>query len=172
MEYISQDWSKSLTSQELSQYTTDYIKYWSHRSCGLACSAMAIKALNNGTSVSINKLHDQSMAIYAFTIKGIIHEKLANILNKNEVNAKAITCHISEITKMLDKDNLFIASVSHLFSPEKKGGHLILVHGYEIIENKTFLKIQDPSPYGEGKKLIKLSEFEASYCGNGIMVWK
>lgn len=134
--------------------TPDEYEVWSKNGCGMACTKM-ILAAHHKTVLPLVLLAEKALQYGAYkqpleSSPGMFYRPYATFLQK-EYNLKAqVTGRltIDAIIKALARGKYVIASVSpdirHPKStPAKKGGHLVLVVGYD--KPKRMLYIHNPS---------------------------
>lgn len=126
-------------------------RYWSSRSCGIACLKMAIKTFQPDSKITLKDILDEGKKIGAYDEKvGWYHQGLVNLAKTFGINAdrESIGNNIEKIYKYLENDEVVIASVTVGFEAGKKyvnngkkyimsrGGHLVVVFGVEIDQSK------------------------------------
>jgi hypothetical protein len=175
---------------------------WSWNICGIACLKMilAFKLKKNYATIGLAKkaleydaykivkshkdiefLDNRQIFIeFGKSIEGMGYRAFCKFL-KEEFRLKArvaIELPLSRIKYELHKNNFVIISV-HLTinrpeaeEPEKKGGHLVLVTGFD--NKKKTLTIHNPSGFfNKSQEHLELSEkdFRKFYAGRGIIIY-
>ncbi|BET09977.1 C39 family peptidase [Pandoraea sputorum] len=160
--------------------TPDDYRFWSNRSCGIAClesilDFMKIPHPNRRELIEAATSWGAYIKISDNSVKGLIYEPFCNWIR----DAYKINSFIYEnekfdyVGKFIKKSFMVISSVStEIRSPNnpnnRKGGHLILVHG---IEGKT-LYLHNPSgiPPFQQDAAINMETAERFHAGRGIIV--
>ena len=160
----------------------DEYERWARNMCGMACLKMILshKFNKNFPIIELGK----KCANYGgyvereSAIDGLYYKPFVKFI-KDEfgLEGKVIAPLDQDgIRKELDYGNYVIASVSHeIRNPEskpiKKGGHLVLVLGFDM-EKKIFL-IHNPSGDTDGNQKyseISFSDFSKFFAGRGITI--
>ncbi len=165
--YVSQHWKKSCSSQELCCYDDEFIEFWSHRSCGIACVAMVLNGLAN-VQIPISELFEAAYKSGAYLDnKGWIHSGLASLINHYGLISRAKQATCEEIIEGLNLGYVYILSVAHSFTLDgRKGGHLVLVYAYDGCN----IFFHCPSTWGEVNKLMPVDVVFSSYSGSCIEI--
>lgn len=138
-------------------------KFWSSRSCGLACVKMAIQAFT-GENIPLKTLLIEGLDIDAYSEQyGWYHKGLARLVNKHGLKAvqQSVGQNIEKIGQYIKNKELVIASVTVGFEAGKsyvskgktmfmsRGGHLVLLHGVRLDESNSVLSfsIHHPSSW-------------------------
>lgn len=163
VKYRSQNWTKDTSLVNvISKCPRDVIDYWSDRSCGLACTRMAIEYFT-GKSISTAAIFLEAMRLQSYTEKGWIHYKLADICRNFGVLASAVRTSEIDLIQSFSEGNLIIASVRLRFPVDGgRGGHLILLRGAVEQQGKRYIMFSDPSRWGQTHGCIS----EARFLGN------
>jgi hypothetical protein len=155
---------------------------WSWSACGMACTKM-ILAHRTGKIVPIVDLGKQCTEYGGYTMPlensvGLYYKPYITFVEK-ELNWKAKIVQgmtFQELMHELGKGNYVIAGVSPQIrypqsKPKVKGGHLVLMVGYDKIKQEFYLH----NPSGISKETqeyaaLKFSDFKKFFSGRGIVV--
>lgn len=157
---------------------------WTHALCGMATTAMAVKYYQ-GKKVKLITLAKDAMShgVYHYESPGIVsdmqYRKFTKWIEKYGLLAEVcLILSLKKIHHALANNRLPIVSVNpnicgyKTSSPRRKGGHLVLVVGYDLTHHVLFL--HNPSGFYSLKtqKNYKISEkeFHTFYAKRGILV--
>lgn len=147
---------------------------WSDNSCGVACLLMIIRYFGRDGSTTLHDLLRRGINEGAFSPRGWIHAKLAEIAESYGLQAAAVDigADLDRICRYIDEDTAVIASVTHGFPCDgRKGGHLVVVDGYsQHGESLHELHFLDPSSWGRTHRSVAPSAFLCSFTGRIIAV--
>jgi len=161
-------------------------EFWAVNICGMACLKM-ILAHMTGIVYPTVTLARQALVYRAYTINDAEISDLFYVPLCKYVKEKfAIEAHtkrhltIQDILTQLEKRNYVIASVNSSireenlnFEPAHKGGHLVLLTGYD--QSRETLTYHDPSGYfgrTQIHRMIDAKDFERFFAERGIVVQK
>lgn len=171
-------WKKSGAS------SIDEYELWSRNACGMACLKM-ILAHNLKVVIPIVELGKKCESYGGYIkrgnkLDGLIHKPFIKFINKEfGLRSRSLArISIQDIIRALKRDNYVIASVSREIrnpsvTPKRKGGHLVLLLGFD--RNKKVIYLHNPS--GLPKKSQKYAEisyedFNKFFAGRGIVIEK
>lgn len=158
---------------------------WAFTMCGMASTSMALSHFHNKNIKPVLLAEDALRAgVYtenAKEISGMKYREFVEWVAKYDLSASVYTrLSVCGIQYALSKGGLVIVSVNpnirgyNTASPNQKGGHLVLVTGYD--RNKKTVSINNPSGFVSGNTQInhELShkEFLSYFAGRGIVVRK
>lgn len=144
--------------------------YWGERSCGAACAQSVLAHFTNHRHPLFEIIAD-AVNTGAYSDRGWIHARLAAYLVRVGVpaTAKAWDTDVDRWTNSFDADSILIASVGLGFPDDgRKGGHLVIAHGFEQRADHKIFKIMDPADWGDQIKEIEVMRFFASFAGRVI----
>lgn len=159
-------------------------KKWHHQMCGMACLQMILfdKFQTTPPIVTLAK-NCQKYGGYKEKyndMDGLFYKPFCKYVKKEfNLNAKvAENMSLDRIKHEFCSGNYVIVSVhpsirhiGKVEEPIKKGGHLVLVTGYDDIEGKIY--INNPSGFSEDTRKnhkIRYKDFEKFYARRGIIV--
>lgn len=155
---------------------------WSWSGCGMACTKM-ILAHHTGKVVPLVKLGEKCYEYGGYKMpllasSGLHYAPYVTFM-QHEFGIKTravVPLILQDIIAELAKGNYVIASVSPLIRhpedrPKQKGGHLILMLGYDL--NKKVLFFHNPS--GDSKKSqeyaeVSFNDFKKFFAEKGIVI--
>lgn len=135
-------------------------RFWSNRSCGLACVKMAIQTFT-GKNIPLKILLTEGLNIGAYSEQsGWYHKGLARIANLYGLKSvqESVGQNVEKIGLYLKNNELVIASVTVGFEAGKsyiskgktmfmgRGGHLVLIHGVRLGEKNNILSFSVNHP--------------------------
>jgi len=169
--YICQYWTADLPeNSELPEHLTEIMRFWSVRSCGLACASSAL-ALLAGESVSVQRLFNRCVSAGGYSEKGWRHEQLAQCLSAYGVDASARALTVGQVIEILSAGQLVIASVTHQFPCDgRRGGHLVLLYSVRNLFGTQFICFMDPTRWGEKHHAVPVARFSSSFSMKGIII--
>lgn len=164
--------------------SSEEYEYWSWNICGMACLKM-ILARKTGKEHKTIELAKKCEAYggyrqQAAEVEGLFYRQFCQFL-KQEFNLKGRIFRyfltIGRIKKELKKGNCFMVSVSSSIrklnhTPEHKGGHLVLMTGYD--DDKKTLYLHNPSGFfDESQENFEVSEKDLRkfFAGRGILIY-
>ena len=149
--------------------------YWQPRGCGIASLRMIIDGIR--TSQGKNCVEPQGTMIYkglerhAYVEElGWIHRGLVDLAKDYDIEGESHRkASVEDVIQAINHGMLCMASVSVLFNQEKRGGHLIVVKGYETENGKVCnLIVNHPSSnekYNWENYSVSLEHFRNSFSG-------
>ncbi len=164
--------------------TSEEYEYWSWNICGMACLKMilASKFGEEHKTIELAKKCEEygGYVQNGEKIDGLFYKPFCKFLaNEFQIKAKIfrIFLTIGGIKREIQKGNYFIVSVSSSIrdaakTPEHKGGHLILITGFD--DRKKTLFLHNPSGfYGKTQENHEISEkdFCKFFAGRGILIY-
>lgn len=170
------NWQQS-GAENLEEYAA-----WSASGCGMACLKMIVAHKTNKI-LPLVELGKRCASYGGYTLPvetsvGLAYEPFTRFVKEEfNLNAKSVLPLLfEEIIEELSKNNYVIASVSpkirHVDSnPKARGGHLILVLGYDI--NKKLFYFHNPSGFKKETQeyaTISFSNFKKFFGHKGIVV--
>lgn len=155
---------------------------WSWSACGMACTKM-ILAYRTGRIVPIVELGKKCAKYGGYTMPiessvGLLYKPYRKFAAKEfDWNAKIVEgMSQREVTHALGRGDFVIASVSPLIrdpksSPTAKGGHLVLMTGYDMSKEEFYLH----NPSGTSKSTqeyaaVSFHDFKKFFSGRGIVI--
>lgn len=164
--------------------TSEEYEYWSWNTCGMACLKMILTRKFGGVyrTVALAK-KCESYGGYKRNgeiIEGLFYQPFCKFLaNEFQIRAKVfrIFLTVGRIKKEVQKGNHFLVSVNPAIkkagnTPKSKGGHLVLITGFD--EDKRTLFLHNPSGFfGKSQENFEISEkdFKKFFAGRGILVY-
>lgn len=155
---------------------------WSRNLCGMACLKSILKYTQN-LDIPIATLGKKCREYGGYIsngeeIGGLFYAPFVEFVKKEYDLDGSIRKHLSinDIIEELSSGNFVIASVSHQIRnlesiPTKKGGHLVLMLGYNLSEEKLFF--HNPSGYiAQSQEEVEISfdNFNKFFANRGIVV--
>nr|MDT0665809.1 C39 family peptidase [Micromonospora sp. DSM 115978] len=110
--------------------SADDARYWSRRSCGVACVGMVLD-FYGGEGPPLSSLLREGIASGGYGTRGWIHAALARLLTSHGVPAESAALRTAdEIAGLVGRGLPFVASVGDEFPDDgTSGGHLVVVKG-------------------------------------------
>lgn len=139
---------------------------WSDRACGVADLRMILLAYGR-EAPTVTELVKLGVKEGALTDRGWIHAKIADLAAGVGVPGLAEPVDADDLTRRLDTAPLIVSVTERLPKDGRKGGHLIVVHGYQEGPDPLIF-IRDPSSWGQTHSSVPLSRLAASYTGRAI----
>lgn len=140
---------------------------WSDRACGAAALRMILTACHQPTP-SLTELVTAGVARGAYSERGWLHAGLADLATSLGVPAQAEAVPAYDLPGLLD-DAPLIASVTCEFPADgRRGGHLVVLRGYELEHDDPLILFRDPSGWGQDHDRVRLSRLAESYSGRCI----
>lgn len=160
-------------------------EYWSKKICGMACLKSILKYVR-GLDVPSITLAKKCATYGGYQTSGIsIHKGLRYkpftvFIGREYGLTSRFSTNLSvrNIVTEIAKENFVIASVSssirdHRSTPRRKGGHLVLITGYNLQKGKESLTYHDPSGFylrSQRNVSISLSDFNKFFARRGIII--
>jgi hypothetical protein len=155
---------------------------WSWAGCGMACTKM-ILTYTTDKVVPLVELGKKCAEYGGYqlplkTSQGLIYKPYLTFVKKElGWNAHIFSnAPLNQVLYELSRGNFVIASVSPMIrepssTPRNKGGHLILLLGYNLDKNEVYFH----NPSGASTKTrayaaISMNEFQKFFSGRGIIV--
>ena len=157
-------------------------KYWMESCCGILC-IKEIATFFNKKDYSTWGLIQKGLSLNAYSHKnGWSHEGLVLLAQSLGLKGESGNLGIGDLQKALDQKKLPIVSIKWAFVPtktlkeklffwKKYGGHLAVIVGYDdkgFFVNHTSIKKNK----NWKARHIPYKQFQASYTGRAILVWK
>ena len=140
---------------------------WSDRACGMAALRMILTACHQ-PAPSLTELVKTGVAKGAYSERGWLHADLAELATGLGVPALAEAVQAADLPGQLDEAPL-IASVTCEFPADgRRGGHLVVLRGYELGQDDPLILFRDPSGWGQDHDRVRLSWLAESYSGRCI----
>jgi hypothetical protein len=140
---------------------------WSDRACGMAALRMILTARHQPTPV-LTELVTTGVARGGYSERGWLHADLADLATSLGVPAQAEAIQAYDLPALLDEAPL-IASVTCEFPTDgRRGGHLVVLRGYELGHDDPLILFRDPSGWGQDHDRVRLSRLAESYSGRCI----
>jgi hypothetical protein len=140
---------------------------WSYRVCGMASLRMILLALGQDAP-SLTELVTAGAAIGAFSERGLLHASVAELAAGLGVRGQAEAVPAEDLPGRLDGAPM-IASVTTAFPVDgRRGGHLVVLRGYELGQADPLILFRDPSDWGQEHDRVRLSRLAQSYAGRCI----
>lgn len=139
---------------------------WSNRACGLASLRMILLAYGC-EAPTVTELLKLAVKHEVLTPRGALHAGIANLATELGVHSQAEAVPVEGLLGRLD-DAPLIVSVTEQFPEDgRKGGHLVILRGYESGPDPT-IHFRDPSAWGQENDQVPLSRLSHSYTGRAI----
>jgi hypothetical protein len=140
---------------------------WSDRACGMAALLMILTAYGQ-PAPSLTELVKTGVAAGAYSERGWRHAALADLAAGLGVPATAEAIEATGLPAHLDGAPL-IASVACEFPEDgRRGGHLVVLRGYQLGHSDPLILFRDPSSWGQDHDRVRLSRLAQSYSGRCI----
>lgn len=140
---------------------------WSDRACGLAALRMILTAFGH-RAPPLTELVTTGVARGAFTDRGWLHADLADMATGLGAPAQAEAVTAAALPGRLEEGPA-IASVTLGFPADgRRGGHLVVLRGYELDAADPLILFRDPSAWGQQHDRVLLSTLAHSYTGRCI----
>lgn len=147
---------------------------WSDNACGIACLLMALRYFGRDRGIELHDLLHQGIATGAYSPRGWIHAKLAEMADSYGLasSAREVGDDLEEICRLIHRRVLVIASVTWGFPCDgRKGGHLVLLNGFSRGgETITRLNLRDPSSWGLRHRSVDPQRFLCSFTGRIVSI--
>ncbi|WP_236246432.1 C39 family peptidase [Streptomyces sp. CC210A] len=139
---------------------------WSNRACGLA-SLKAILLAYGCEAPTVTELLKLAVKHEILTPRGALHAGVANLATDLGVPSTAEPVPVGELPSRLDTAPLIVSVTEQLPDDGRKGGHLIILRGYED-GSDPIIHFRDPSAWGQKHDRAPLSRLAHSYTGRAI----
>lgn len=140
---------------------------WSNRACGMAALRMILLAYGYETP-TVTELVKLGVKEDALTDRGWLHAGIADLAGGFGLKGEAVPVAAEDLTSRLNNGPAIISVTEQLPQDGRKGGHLIVAHGYEDGPDPVIL-FRDPSRWGQDHDRVPLSRLAASYTGRAIV---
>ena len=156
---------------------------WALTICGMACTSMILRYFKNQTDGIVSLARDaQSHGVYKDMngeLSGMQYHTFVDWIQTYGIRSTIYTrLGIHGIQRLLSKGSLVIVSVNpnirgyQTTSAEQKGGHLVLVTGYDTIAQTVTL--HNPSGFAsdntQANHVLAVDQFLRYYAGRGVAV--
>jgi len=143
------------------------IEEWSDRACGMAALRMIL--LSRGLDApSLTTLLRLGASQGALTPRGWVHAGIARLAADLGLPGRAQAIDAGNLPAAI-KDGPLIASVTFRFPDDgRRGGHLVVLRGYEASTADPQILFRDPSSWGQHHDRVPLSRIACSYTGRCI----
>jgi hypothetical protein len=164
--------------------TAEEYEYWSWNTCGMSCLKSILK-YTHGLDFPTIQLARRCAAFGGYKqnqndIEGLYYQPFVDFI-KADFNLDARVSSnltISDIISEIANQNFVIVSVHPSIRdphtiPMRKGGHLVLVTGYNLEDQSGALYVHDPSGYylkSQQYALISLGDFNKFFANRGIII--
>ena len=154
---------------------------WVLTMCGMACTSMALQHLKNRKDGIVSLAKDaKNHGVYIESngaLSGMNYQEFADWVKGYGIQAKIYTrLGVHGLRKLLSDGDIIIVSVNpnireyKTASDTQRGGHLILVNGYNKKDNT--LTLHNPSGFvsqnTQENHVVPVSKFLKYYAGRGI----
>lgn len=143
------------------------IAEWSDRACGMAALRMILLA-HHRPAPSLTELLKLGVSQGALSDRGWLHAEIARLATILGVSSRAEAVLAENLPALLE-DGPLIASVTTGFPDDgRRGGHLVVLRGYERRQADPAILFRDPSAWGQANDRVLLSRLSMSYTGRCI----
>ncbi len=155
---------------------------WSWNACGMACLKM-ILAHRNGIVIPFVTLAKECTSDGGYempleTSKGLKYVPFVRYLDQRfRIDAKAVSIMpLQQMVYELARGNYVMASVSSMISnprskPRDRGGHLVLVLGYDLNKQQVYFHNPSRGSFGTGEhEAISFKDFKRFFGKRGVVV--
>jgi hypothetical protein len=143
------------------------IAEWSDRACGMAALRMILLA-HRRPAPPLTELLKLGAANGGLTGRGWLHAGIARLAAELGLPGHARAVAAADLPAWLDAGPL-IASVTTGFPDDgRRGGHLVVLRGYERGQADPLVLFRDPSGWGQAHDRVRLSRLARSYTGRSI----
>jgi hypothetical protein len=143
------------------------IDEWSDRACGMAALRMILLA-RRIPAPCLTELLQLGSAQGALTGRGWLHAGIAALASELGLPGRAEAIASDDLPAAI-KDGPLIASVTFQFPDDgRRGGHLVVLRGYEQGTADPLILFRDPSRWGQEQDRVALSRLARSYAGRCI----
>jgi len=140
---------------------------WSDRACGMAALRMILLA-HHCPAPPVTELLKLGIRQGALSERGWLHTEIASLASSLGVTSQAHAVPAAELPVRLE-DGPLIASVTIGFPDDgRRGGHLVVLRGYERNQADPSILFRDPSAWGQANDRVKLAGLARSYTGRCI----
>ena len=160
---------------------TEEYTAWSWNCCGMACLKM-ILAHKQHRVVPLVTLGKQCLKYNGYKLPledhpGLYYKPFVHFIKeKYGLNGKAVSAlTLNEIKQVLSDGGYAIVSVTHEIrfptkSPTKRGGHLVLLFGYD--DEKQVVYLHNPSGFKKSQEKVSISysQFKKFFDNKGIII--
>jgi hypothetical protein len=161
--------------------------YWTDRACGIACVKMCIEALGGPVRPMMDWIR-AGLECGGYLIehdgnggkveRGWVHSALVKLIRSEGFLAEPRPMNLGDFPNSLSSGKLIIASVSYeVGTPQpvtKKGGHLVVVTGVDLEDNRL-ARVIIHNPSGRTAEMrvnapIPAERFQSGFTGRVIVV--
>ncbi|MBF6060482.1 hypothetical protein IU500_06790 [Nocardia terpenica] len=139
---------------------------WSDRACGMAALRMILLAYDR-PAPTVTELCKLGVEREALTPRGWLHAGIAAIASEFGVTGRAEPIAAEDLPGRLTTAPIIISVTEQFPVDGRKGGHLVVAHGYEPGPDPAVL-FRDPSAWGQDHDRVPLSRLTVSYSGRAI----
>jgi hypothetical protein len=144
------------------------IEEWSDRACGVAALRMILLA-HHRPAPPLTELLKLGTSQGALSERGWLHAEIARLATSLGVAGRAEAVPAADLPACLE-DGPLIASVTTGFPDDgRRGGHLVVLRGYERNQADPSILFRDPSGWGQANDRVRLSRLARSYTGRCIL---
>lgn len=140
---------------------------WSDRACGMAALRMVLTACHQ-PAPSLTELVTTGVVRGAYSGRGWLHADLADLATGLGVPAQAEPVPVGDLPGRLDEAPLIASVTSEFPADGRRGGHLVVLRGYELGHADPLILFRDPSGWGQDHDRVRLSRLAESYSGRCI----
>jgi hypothetical protein len=143
------------------------IEEWSDRACGMAALRMILLA-RQVPAPSLTELLRLGVSRGGLTGRGWLHAGIAELAGSLGLPGRAEAIAAGDLPASI-KDGPLIASVTFQFPDDgRRGGHLVVLRGFEPGRADPLILFRDPSRWGQEHDRVPLSRLARSYAGRCI----
>lgn len=157
---------------------------WSWNLCGMACLKSILDATHQ-VDFSLIELAKRCAEFggYKITdkdIDGLFYKEFVEFIKTDfGLNGQvAAPLSIPQALEVISDDDFVIASVHPMIrdpksTPPRKGGHLVLLTGYDLTEGEGIITMHDPSGYYQKSQeftTISLPDFDKFFANRGVII--
>ena len=140
---------------------------WSNRACGMAALRMILLAYGV-EAPSVTELLQLGVKRGALTERGWLHTGIAEMATSFGVPGRAEPVAAEDLTGALDAAPLIISITERFPTDGRKGGHLVVAHGYTDDEPDPVILFRDSSAWGQTHDQMPFSRVARSYSGRAV----
>ena len=166
--------------------TIEEYEFWAWNLCGMAClkSVLDSEGILSKTLIELAKqcVTYGGYRLLDDDVDGLFYREFVDfVLTEYGIRGDVIkSLTVERIVAEISKENFVIASVHPSIrdprsTPPRKGGHLVLLLGYDLSESEELLILHDPSGYygiSQEFTTISVKDFEKFFAGRGVVLYK